>query len=73
VPDLFEWDVAKSVENVRKHGVTFDEASTALDDPLGLLIVDPDHSDEEPRYLLIGTSGRERLVVAFTKRTPRTL
>jgi hypothetical protein len=45
---------------------------TLLDDPLGLVIVDPDHSDEEPRYLLVGTSAhRRRLVGAFTERSPR--
>ena len=72
MPDVFEWDAVKSIENARKHGVTFDEASTAFDDPLGLVIVDPDHSDEEARYLLVGTSDRQRLlVVAFTERPPR--
>ena len=72
MPDPFEWDAGKSIENVRRHGVTFEEASTVFKDPLGLVVVDPDHSDEEARYLLVGTSARQRLlVIAFTERSPR--
>jgi uncharacterized DUF497 family protein len=72
VADVFEWDATKAVENARKHGVTFEEASSVFKDPLGLVIVDPDHSDEEVRYLLGGTSAAQRLlVVAFTERPPR--
>lgn len=69
----FEWHAAKAVANVRKHGVTFDEASTVFADPLALLMADPDHSGDEERYVLLGTSTRLRLlVVAFSERPPRT-
>jgi len=69
----FEWDAEKAESNARKHGVTFDEASTAFGDPLSLLMHDPDHSAEEQRYLLLGMSNRRRLlVVAFAERPPRT-
>lgn len=69
----FEWDPAKAEANVRKHGVTFDEASTVFGDPLNLLMSDPDHSFGEERYLLLGVFNRRRLlVVAFAERTLRT-
>jgi hypothetical protein len=70
---IFEWDGDKAASNARKHGVTFDEASTVFGDPLALLIRDPDHSLLEERHLLLGTSNRRRLlVVAFAERPPRT-
>jgi len=70
---IFEWDPVKAEANVRKHGVTFDEASTVFGDPLNLLISDPDHSLDEERYLLLGMSNRRRLlIVAFAERPPRT-
>lgn len=69
----FEWDPQKAESNRRKHGVTFDEASTVFGDPLAILVRDPDHSVGERRYLLLGTSNRRRLlVVAFAERPPRT-
>ena len=70
---IFEWDGDKASSNARKHGVTFDEASTVFGDPLSLLMRDPDHSQFEERYLLLGMSNRQRLlVVAFAERPPRT-
>ena len=70
---VFEWDSAKATTNVRKHGVTFDEASTVFGDPLALLMPDPDHSEGEERYVLLGMSTQQRLlVVAFAERPPRT-
>lgn len=70
---IFEWDPVKAKANVRKHGVTFDEASTIFGDPLNLLMADPDHSLDEERYVLLGMSNRRRLpVVAFAERPPRT-
>ncbi|MFL5385978.1 MAG: BrnT family toxin [Longimicrobiaceae bacterium] len=65
----FEWDPAKDEANERKHGVTFHDASTAFSDPLSSTIPDPDHSEREDRFLLIGqdVSGR-LLVVAHTER-----
>jgi len=69
----FEWDAAKADNNRRKHGVTFDEASTVFGDPLAILLPDPDHSAKEQRYLVLGMSNRRRLlVVAFAERPPRT-
>ena len=69
----FEWDAAKADNNRRKHGVTFDEASTVFGDPLAILSPDPDHSVKEQRYLVLGMSNRRSLlVVAFAERPPRT-
>jgi len=59
----FEWDPDKARSNVQKHGVTFDEASTAFRDPLSVTIPDPLHSEDEDRFVLIGYSHRERLLV----------
>ncbi len=59
----FEWDPRKAASNLRKHGVSFEEATSAFYDPLSLTIHDPDHSDEEDRYLLIGLSQTGKLVV----------
>ena len=68
----FEWDRRKAGSNARKHGVTFDEASTAFADPLSLTIEDPLHSVEEDRYILLGESQRRRLlVVVFVERDSR--
>lgn len=68
----FEWDREKAAENERKHGVSFDEASTAFGDPLSLTISDPDHSDDEERFLLLGESYSGRLVVVVhTERLER--
>lgn len=59
----FEWDPGKSKSNKRKHGVTFEEACTAFSDPNARLISDPDHSDEEDRFILLGLSQTVRLLV----------
>jgi uncharacterized DUF497 family protein len=73
VPYQFEWDADKAATNLRKHGVSFDEAVTAFGDPLSLLLLDPDHSLGEERYLVLGMSSTNRLlVVAFVERPPRT-
>jgi uncharacterized DUF497 family protein len=65
----FEWDKRKAAANLKKHGVSFEEAATAFGDPLSLTIPDPDHSIEEDRYLLVGvTSRRNLVVVAHTER-----
>lgn len=69
----FEWDREKAESNMRKHGVTFDEASTVFRDSLALLMPDPDHSIGEMRYILLGMSNLQRLLtVAFAERPPRT-
>jgi hypothetical protein len=70
---IFEWDEIKAKANEWKHRVTFDEAASAFGDPLALLMLDPDHSTDEERYLLLGMSNRRRLlVVAFAERPTRT-
>jgi uncharacterized DUF497 family protein len=60
---VFEWDARKASRNERKHGVTFEEAATAFADPSSLTIPDPDHSAAEDRFILLGTSARDRLLV----------
>jgi uncharacterized DUF497 family protein len=70
---LFEWDHAKAEANLRKHGVSFAEAITAFGDALSLLWPDPEHSRGEERYLVMGLSAAQRLlVVAFADREPKT-
>jgi len=65
----FEWDPQKAKSNIEKHGVSFEEASTAFRDTLSLTIDDPLHSIEEERLVLIGMSHKNRLlVVVHTER-----
>ena len=59
----FEWDPKKNLSNKRKHGVSFKEAETAFSDEKALLIHDPDHSDEEDRFILLGLSYKLRVLV----------
>jgi len=59
----FAWDARKAATNLRKHGISFAEAATAFADPLSITIADPDHSEDEERFLLIGRSDRQHLVV----------
>jgi uncharacterized protein len=64
----FEWDQNKAVSNLSKHGVSFDEAMTVFDDPLYVDFFDPDHSYNEHRYIIIGLSLNNRLLlVAYTE------
>lgn len=68
----FEWNPDKEQSNVRKHGVDFTEAATVFGDPLELTIADPDHSVGEFRYLSMGRSSLDRLlVVSYTEREER--
>jgi len=65
----FEWDEQKSRENLRRHGVSFEESSTIFGDPLSLTIEDPLHSIEEDRLITIGLSNAgTTLVVVHTER-----
>ena len=65
----FVWDPAKAADNLRKHGVSFPEATTAFADPNSMTISDPDHSATEERLVLLGVSTRTRLlIVAHTER-----
>jgi uncharacterized protein len=59
----FEWDPSKAQANIAKHGVDFPEAATVFADPLSLTVPDPDHSVGEQRYVTIGVSYRQRVVV----------
>ncbi len=59
----FEWDPQKAQSNIEKHGVSFEEASTAFRDPFSLTIDDPLHSKDEARMVQFGISNRNRLVV----------
>ena len=69
----FEWDPKKEAKNIRKHKVTFSEAATVFGDTLSTTVADPDHSEEEDRYIIIGLSQRHRLLmVAHTERGERT-
>ena len=69
----FEWDTKKAKENLKKHGITFEEALTVFADPLARIFDDPDHSANERRELVIGHSANQRmLVVSFTERESRT-
>lgn len=61
----FEWDARKAVDNLRKHGVSFEEAQTVFLDEDALLRPDEEHSDDEDRFLLLGLSARLRTLVVF--------
>jgi uncharacterized DUF497 family protein len=69
----FEWDAAKAGKNLAEHVVSFEEATTVFDDPFFIILKDPDHSDLEQRYIIIGESDQRRyLMVSFTERLKRT-
>lgn len=59
----FDWDERKNKRNRAKHGIWFEEAQSVFDDPRGRLFHDPDHSDEEDRFVLLGMSSAERILV----------
>ena len=59
----FEWDARKASANLRKHGVSFEEARTVFFDENALLRPHEDHSDDEERFVLLGLSGRLRTLV----------
>jgi uncharacterized protein len=59
----FEWDPAKAAANLRRHGVTFEEAQTAFLDEFALVIDDPEHSQAEARFVLLGVSAAARILV----------
>ena len=60
---LFKWDEKKNSLNKKKHGISFEEAQTVFVDDNALLIHDPDHSDEEDRFILVGLSSSFRILV----------
>ena len=59
----FEWDPKKAASNLRKHKVSFEDAQRVFSDERALLINDPDHSEEEERFVLLGLSSTMRLLV----------
>lgn len=64
-----EWDSAKAANNLRKHRVSFEEASSVFYDPLAVTGADPDHSEDEERLVTFGMSpGGQLLVVSHTER-----
>ena len=70
----FEWDSAKAAANVRKHGVSFEEAATVIRDPFSATGHDPDHSVVEERFVTFGLSTQNRLLtVAHTEQERDTI
>ena len=66
---IFEWDKRKAAANLKKHGVSFEEAATVFGDPLSITIEDPDHSEDETRFVIIGQSYQGRtIIVAHAER-----
>jgi uncharacterized DUF497 family protein len=60
----FDWDLAKAIENRRKHGVSFEEAATVFGDFDALIEIDAEHSEGEDRFIITGISARDRLLHA---------
>ena len=70
---LFDWDPEKAKANLKNHKVSFEEAQTVFNDPLFIIFADPDHSIEENRFIVMGESNKNRLVVvSYTERPPAT-
>lgn len=59
----FEWDPRKAKSNLRKHGISFEEAQSVFYDENGRLIEDPDHSEDEDRFILLGVSSSSRMLI----------
>lgn len=59
----FEWDVRKYQSNIKKHGVSFDEAKSVFYDEMAVLFFDEEHSDSEERYILLGLSEKLRILI----------
>ncbi|MBC8419979.1 MAG: BrnT family toxin [Proteobacteria bacterium] len=69
----FEWDEEKTQINLEKHKVSFEESVTVFHDLLVATMSDPDHSDDEQRYIAIGQSAKGRiLIISYTERQGRT-
>jgi len=58
-----EWDPLKAETNLKKHQISFEEACTVFDDPLFITFLDVEHSDDEERYITLGLSQRNRLLL----------
>ena len=59
---MFEWDAAKAVKNLQKHGVSFEEAGTVFEDVLSVCFPDTSHSATQERLILVGYSTQDRLL-----------
>lgn len=65
----FEWDELKAAANLKKHGISFEEAKTVFDNTLAVIFDDEAHSESEQREIIIGHSRKNRLLlIAFTER-----
>ncbi len=60
-----DWDQKKAVQNLRRHGVSFEDAQTVFSDDRARLMDDPDHSEEEDRFVLLGLSNSLRLLIVI--------
>jgi uncharacterized protein len=69
----FDWNEKKAKLNLKKHGITFDEAQTVFNDPLYIDFYDPDHSLNEARYLIMGISKHNRLLIVSYTETNNTI
>ena len=68
----FEWNAPKAADNAKKHGVTFDEASSVFRDPLAKVLPDPTQRSGEDRAIMIGRSDQDRLLlIVFADRADR--
>ena len=68
----FEWDQSKAIANLKKHGISFEEAKTVFDNPLAVIFDDEAHSIDERREIILGHSQQNRfLLIAFTERSSR--
>ena len=59
----FEWDINKNAINIKKHNISFEEAKTVFYDDEALVINDPDHSQDEERFIILGTSTKSNVLV----------
>ena len=59
----FEWDLEKAEINLKKHEVSFEEAKTVFYDPNALLIADPEHSEDEDRFIILGISNNSKVLI----------
>ena len=61
----YDWDPEKAIANLEKHGVSFEEALTVFGDPLATTVLDHGHSIDEERWLTMGLSSRQRIVMVW--------
>lgn len=59
----FEWDNNKAISNIQKHGISFSEAASVFGDPLSITFADPEHSINESRFITIGLSSMNNIII----------